>query len=85
MQTIIQVGCEHAGSPPAKLWCIRHGLDPNRVAVPNTFVLDDAQRTVTVMAYYAVDADGRLIVQGDEVVVGPITVQLEAPALPWRE
>jgi hypothetical protein len=85
MQTIIQVGHEYAGDERAMLWCRRHGLGPARIALPNTFVLDAGQRTVTVMAYYATDADGEFIDLGDELAVVPVTVQLEAPALPWRE
>jgi hypothetical protein len=85
VQTVINIGFEHVGYEPAMLWCIRHGLDPNRIAIPNTFVVDDERRTVTVMCYFAWDKDGRTIVQGDEIVVGPVTVQLESPALPWQQ
>lgn len=67
-----------------RTWVERHGLDPKRILLATPITANDATRTVT--AYYLRLDHGHVVHQGDgNFAIDRVTVQLEAPALPFPQ
>jgi hypothetical protein len=74
--------------PDREAWCAwlrRHGIDPDRVAIPGWIACDDSSYRIYVDVYVLNERGARFVDSGDDFVRAVLTVQLEGPALPFPD